>query len=279
MNLLDALRGLIRRWYIVVPGLVLAAAASIFVWIDTPPDYERSASLLLLPGQGVLPEGATNQYLYMGGLGPVADVVTRAVGGEGLVQAYREDGAEIDIARDASGTGPLMVVTVRATSERAAVDILDAVAEQAVVTLDQLQAEQGVRPADRVTMTTIAVAQESEILQRSRLVATGTIGLGVALVTLILASVIDGVLIRRRRPRRGKGEEPSGTLAPEDDPDQDADGDDDDPRLLGDERGDEWAPMWADEDRHERPRPDSRSSEATTRQRVPEPAGRVDDRP
>jgi len=283
VNLLDALRGLIRRWYVVVPGILIAAVASFFVWTDTPPDYERSTSLLLLPGEGVLPEGATNQYLYMGGLGPVADVLTRAVGGEEMVQAYRTEGAEVEIVRDGSGSGPLMFLTVTASSDQAAQRILEAVAEQTAVTLDELQAEQGVRPVDRVTVSTIAMVQESEILQRPRLIATGTVGLGISLVTLVVASVLDGMLTRRRRPRRDAeqaGEEPDVL----DDAVSDGDGGVSDRPVTGTHSADteEWEPLWADTDREDtmpgRPRSGGVDTRAGhERELVRRPSGGGDD--
>ena len=47
MTLVGTLRGLLRRWYVVVPGLVLAVAAAVGCYLTVAPQYERTATQLL----------------------------------------------------------------------------------------------------------------------------------------------------------------------------------------------------------------------------------------
>ncbi|QAY59976.1 hypothetical protein ET475_08190 [Microbacterium protaetiae] len=151
---------------------------------------------------GVLPKGATNQYLYMGGLAPVADVLTRAVDSDEMVQTMRENGAEVAIARDGSATGPVILLTVTADSDDAAATMIDDIVAQTAVTLDQLQAAQNIPEDDRVTVSTISVDTKSTVHERSRMVRAGAAGVAIAMVALILASVIDGLKTKRRRGKR-----------------------------------------------------------------------------
>ncbi|UJP08881.1 hypothetical protein L2X99_10310 [Microbacterium sp. KUDC0406] len=199
MNVLDVLRGLLRRWYIVVPGAIVAIVAAVGMWAVTPSEYERSASQLLLPGAGVLPDGVTNQYLYLGGLAPVADVLTRAVGSGELVESYRAEGIETVITRDAAATGPVILLTVTARSASSAEEAIDALLKETATTLDQLQADQKVAEVDRVTVSTIAVDTKGTVSNRSRLLMAGVVGFGLLLASIVLASVMDGLSTRRRR--------------------------------------------------------------------------------
>lgn len=199
MNLLDAIRGLVRRWYISIPSVLLAVAVALGVWTITPAEYQRTAAQLLLPGENLLPEGETNQFLYLGGLSPVADVLTRAVNATEPVRELREGGAEIEIARDASAQGPVLLLSATAKSDAAAEEMVNTVLGLTETTLEQLQVDQGIALQDRVTVSTIAVDQTGKKIQRSRVVFTVAAGLGVALLGLAIASTVDGLVGRRRR--------------------------------------------------------------------------------
>jgi len=208
MNVLDTIRGLVRRWYISVPGLILAAVAVVGVWQVTPPEYERSASQLLLPGLGVLPEGATNRFLFIGGLAPVADVLVRAVSSDdALNEILREHpNTQVHIIRDPTASGPVVLTTVTARDDAHIGEILDEVLTLTSETLERLQGEEGIPTRDRVTMNAIAIGQESTTRDRDRLVTSAAVGLGVALLTVVLASVVDGLVVRSRRRKTGAKE-------------------------------------------------------------------------
>lgn len=205
MTLAETFRGLVRRWYIVVPGLILAAAAAIGAFSQIAPGYERSATRLLLPGLGTVPEGATNPYLFLGGLTQAADVLVRAVGGEEaigeLVAAHK--GLEIAVTRDPTSSGPVILLTVTAASDSDAAMALDALIEQSTETLERLQVEQNVRPVDRITMTTLTASTEGTLQQRTRIVVSAGVGLVVAVLTLVVASLVDG-FARKKRTRNRK---------------------------------------------------------------------------
>lgn len=201
MNLLDILHGLARRWYIIVPGVLVAAAAVYGMWQVTPPEYTRSASQLLLPGEGLLPDGATNRFLFIGGLAPVADVLVRSVNADEEMHALLEanPGAEIEVGRDTMASGPVVVATVTAPEEAMVAPLIENVLALTTDTLARLQREEGISARDRVALSTIAVDQQSEIRVRDRMVVSAVAGLGVLLLTVVLASVVDGVLVHSRR--------------------------------------------------------------------------------
>lgn len=201
MSLLDILRGLVRRWYVVLPGMLLAAAGAFGAWTVVPPDYERSAFQLLLPGQGTLPEGASNPFLYLGGLTAPADVLVRAASSEDSLRSILDEhpSVEIEIVRDAAAAGPMILTKVTAPSDAEAGDVLTFVVQKTTDTLETLQAAEGIPEADRIVIALVSIEEEGVARQRDRLVASAGVGLGLAIVTLVLASVMDGLAARSRR--------------------------------------------------------------------------------
>jgi hypothetical protein len=222
MNLLDTLRGLARRWYVVIPGIVLALAAALGAWKVVGPEYERTATVLLLPGVGTLPEDALNPYLYLGGLTAVADVAVRAVGSEEALRPVLEPypGAKAEVARDASTAGPVIVITVTTKRNADAKELVGALVENTSTALDELQTSENIALEDRVTVTPISIDSMSTAEQRNRILVSAGVGLTIIVLTLVAASLIDGLATRStRRPPRN---DPTSDTVPSDVADTDA---------------------------------------------------------
>lgn len=204
MNVADTLRALIRRWYIVVPGLLLAAAVAVGAWVAVKPAYERSATQLLLPGEGVMPEGATNPFLFLGGLSQATDVLVRTLSSGETVEEVvgRYPGTEVEVRRDPTTSGPVVWTTVTAQSDADAAGALEAMLAQAESALARLQTEQNVRARDEITITTLTQDTESTPQQRTRMVLAAGAGAAAVAATLVVASLVDG-LARRRGGRGG----------------------------------------------------------------------------
>lgn len=200
MMLSETLRGLGRRWYIVAPGIVLAAAAAGGAMYLIPPGYERSANQLLIPGADSVPEGA-NPYLFLGGLSPAADVLVRAIGSENVLNEVTEEhpGVDIEISRDTSTAGPIIVIVVTASNDTAAEEVLELLVDRTGDVLDDLQDAESIAPDNRVTVQPITVDERSTLQQRSRIIAAAAAGMGVLVLTLLLAGLVDGLSMRRRQ--------------------------------------------------------------------------------
>ena len=61
-NLLSAS---LRRWYVIVLGVLLTAGATYLVYDASEPTYEISGTAVLLPGSSTVPDGG-NGFLYLG---------------------------------------------------------------------------------------------------------------------------------------------------------------------------------------------------------------------
>jgi hypothetical protein len=211
MTLADTLRGLWRRWYIVIPGILLAAALAAGAWSVIPPGYERSSTQLLIPGAASMPEGA-NPYLFLGGLTPAADVLVRAVGSENEKNDVIEEypGVEIKVTRDVSTAGPVVLIAVTAASDADAEEVLGVVVNRTETLLDQLQETEKIAETNRVTLLPVTVDSQSLLDQRNRFLAVAGVGLAGTALTLIVASLVEGLSVRRKR--RGEvGGEPEDT--------------------------------------------------------------------
>ncbi|WP_167042563.1 hypothetical protein [Salinibacterium sp. ZJ454] len=210
MKFSDTLRGLLRRWYIVFPGILLAAAAAAGAWYVISPGYERSATQLLLPGADSLPEGA-NPYLFLGGLVPAADVLVRAIGSENVLNEVVEEhpGVEIEITRDITTAGPVILIVVTAGSDAAAEEVLGLLVERTETTLEQLQKVESIAVENRVTVLPLTVDTQSVPQQRTRMLATAGAGLGGVVLTLLLAGLVDGLSTHRRRHATPPRDEPT----------------------------------------------------------------------
>ena len=204
MNLADTLRGLLRRWYITFPGLVLAVAVAIGAWKVTPPSYERSATQLMLPGAKSMPVDS-NPLLYLGGLSYAADVLVRAVGAENVVNEVlaAHPGTQILVERDGSSSAPFIVITVTAPTDAEAGEVLGDLVDRSVTVLDDLQTSQKIPVNNRISLEEITIDQVGTIQQRNRMVITGVAGLAVLALALLAAAMIDGLSRQRRRGARG----------------------------------------------------------------------------
>lgn len=207
MNFSETLRGLLRRWYITFPGIILAVAVALGAWVAIPPSYERTATQLLLPGSGNIPADS-NPLLYLGGLSFAADVLVRAVGSESTLNAIKKDHpkAQVVVTRDNTSGGPFIVVTVDAPTDAEAgvvvADFIDRTSSQ----LETLQVDQNIPLRYRITVVPVSEDDKGILQQRNRIVAAVGGGVVILALSLLLAGLVDG-LSRRRR------------LGPADDPD------------------------------------------------------------
>jgi len=206
MRPVDVLRMLLRRWYVVVVGLVLSIAVGATAWNAVEPEYERQGTQIVLPGLCSLPEGATNPYLYLSGLSLPTDIVAQAVTGQSVLADVRREipGAEVEVFR--SGTSaPILTITVRARSDAAAEKLLGIMMERTVTTLTSMQESEDISSANRMSIMTLTADTQSTKDQRKRMLAAGGTGLGTLVLSLALAALIDGLVIRRRRSGRRSG--------------------------------------------------------------------------
>lgn len=203
MNLGVILKGLLRRWYILLAGLLLAIGASAGVWLTVPGQYELTSTQLLLPGRSSLPPDSENPLLYIGGLGLAADVVVRATGSQNMVKEIGEQhpGATFEVSRDPTTPGPVILITVRAPNDDEAGVVLDRLMEQTVAVLAELQEKENIPESYRITVITTTRTEQGVPRDRTRLILSGAVGVAMAGASVLLAALVEGIAVRQRAKR------------------------------------------------------------------------------
>jgi hypothetical protein len=216
MYLHDLIRSLLRRWYLVLFGLLLTAGLAWAAFQTIPVTYESRASMVLLPPKiSTEPDG--NPYLYLGGLGQALDVLTRSLDAdaerERLEDAHPE--ATYEAIADTTTSGPIMLITSTASTPAGARNLTAAVLEAVPTVLSDLQTDLGVPVDSRITVMTLSVDTAATVDAKLRTQALGALIAAGVTLTILLTGLLDGLLrSRRSRPGRGRGTHVGDETAP-----------------------------------------------------------------
>jgi hypothetical protein len=201
MYFLDALRVLLRRWYVVAAGLLLTAlgTAAALNWVPTSHQASGQA-LLLLPSEISGAESPSNPYLNL----PDELTMTASI----VAGSMTTRDAERDLVRDGftssysvavnPGGGPLILITTEDTDAAEALATRDELISRVGAELDRMQSEVGVPTRQWIHTSPTAVTKRAEALPGSKMRAgAATVGAGLT-VTLLMAFVVDRFRSRRR---------------------------------------------------------------------------------
>lgn len=203
--IMEVLRALGRRWYVVLLGLALTVGLAYAATQVSPPEYNARALILLLPGSNAVAEGG-NPFLALSGLEQPGSIVVAyfdSAGAKDEVAAI-SGSAQFEVALDASTRGPVIAVDVTDTSTTSTMAVLGALLERVPAELARLQAEVDA-PSESVITSMPIVVDTTPELDYSGTVRLGIAGavVGVA-VTGLLAFTLDGLILRRAARRGGK---------------------------------------------------------------------------
>lgn len=203
-----SLISMLRRWFIVVPGLLAAVALAAGAWFVVPATYQRTATLLLVPGAGTVPEEG-NPYFYLGGLTQAADVLVRAVGSENTRRDIKDQypGVAVQVTRDPTTAGPVIVLVAEAENDADAGSVLALLVKRAGDDLRDLQAVDRILPSDRIQVRAVSIDDHSTLRDRTRMVVAAGVGAFVVLLTVLAAAVVEFRANRRSRPDLVSGDE------------------------------------------------------------------------
>lgn len=198
MNLSNVLFAARRRWYLIIAGLMAAAALAGLAYNTVQPTYTRDASVVLIPDKASVPDGG-NPYLYIGGLSQAADVLARAASSQTVLDPIvkADPGSTVQIQRDASTSGPVIAVSVNTPDAAGAGPTLDRALAAISSTLTELQDKEHL-PADRrITVSQLAADTKNTAETKTQLIATGAAAIAGVAATLMLTLFIDGLMLSR----------------------------------------------------------------------------------
>lgn len=217
MDFLTLLRILARRWYVVVPMIVLSVVVSMRTVSSVKPDYEAQGTMLLLgpresaPPASAPPEAAptvVNPYTSF-----TSSLSTMAVALQVVVTdgTHRRELADKGLSDDYDAVvgedGPTIEVTATAPSERVAVETLQTIFSMLSEELQQRQAAVGAPPQLQITAQPLVVpddAAEVSVARDRAMAALAVLGL---LATISAGLITDSLATnRQRRTTRGRHE-------------------------------------------------------------------------
>ncbi|MFJ8031745.1 Wzz/FepE/Etk N-terminal domain-containing protein [Streptomyces sp. NPDC096032] len=213
MDLAEIFRVMRRRWYVLLPGLLLTACLTVAVALVVPVTYQSQSTVVLLNSQKATVAYDGNPFLStQTSLTGMADSLARNLNSDISLRELKSRGAkgtfEAKLADNAQG--PLMWLTVTGTDKAAVLAsdrILTAYAKER---LNQFQKQQSVAPKAMIRMTTIVPPQNPVAQTKTRLeylIMAGGLGLVLSLVATFY--------VEARRRSRTAAAQPDGTAGPD----------------------------------------------------------------
>lgn len=176
MDIIEIALTVFRRWYVVVPVLMLTGVLAYAVASNAEPEYQTAGSFLLADAALV---GDRDQ--------PPVSVTPQVIGeivqGGAVRQQVRQQGGTADYEISVEGPDGLMRVTAAGDSEAAAVTTVQVVMEEIQRALSERQAEAGVPEQGRGSVEVLSsaasaeqqVVDEGEETEAVRFVSTGSL--------------------------------------------------------------------------------------------------------
>jgi hypothetical protein len=206
VDVLSVLLTVVRRWYITLPLLVASAAVTLAVYDNIAPDYQATATVVLLTqacsaqnGPGSNPTvTCTNPYYGGAATGrPVAAAIEPVILSGSNLATYANQGLSTNVTMNVSDAG---FIDLSATGKKPAV--VGATIQAMLGDVDRvsadLQRSSGADPSQWVRPQTLAVDAVPKQLSGNRQRAAIAIGVVGGLASLFAAVVVDGILRRRQ---------------------------------------------------------------------------------
>ncbi|WP_375386203.1 hypothetical protein [uncultured Microbacterium sp.] len=205
--LLDVIRALGRRWYVLVIGALATAGLVYGAYVVSPPQYTARALILLLPSQTAVGAGG-NPFLELSGLEQPAGIVVAYFGSASARDEVKQQSetAKFTVGIDDSTRGPVIAIDVTDASDQTTLSVLDYVADRIPQELERLQSDVAT-PSNAMigsmTLTIDSQAKKDNSATIRSVIAAGVLGI---VLTGIVAFSLDG-LLRRRTIRRSASDE------------------------------------------------------------------------
>ena len=204
--LLQVVRALARRWYIVLVGLLLTAGLVFAAYDNTPPKYSARGLVLLLPSHDAVGAGG-NPFLMLSGLEQAAGVVVAyfsSSSAESEILSISPT-AEYQVAIDDATRGPVIAVDVISSSPEETLGTLQHIVGRIPQELTRLQKQVGV-PANAEINSMELTVDGKATTDRGAMMRTMIAALMGGLGSTCLAAVlIDSKTQQTKSRRRRQG--------------------------------------------------------------------------
>ena len=160
---LDVMRALGRRWYVVLAGLLLTAGLVFGAYKASPPEYNARALVLVIPSKASLGKGG-NPLLQLSGLEQPASIVSAYFASAPALAevAQLSPTAEFEVALDASTRGPVIAVDVTDKTAADTLRVRDYLLTRIPTELQRLQQEADARNGTFVDTLLLVADREAK---------------------------------------------------------------------------------------------------------------------
>lgn len=207
MRVRETVGSLLRRWYIVLFGLLLTSAMCWVVQERVPATYEAKGSMVLMPPSATVgTEG--NPYLYLGGMSEALDVLIRHVTAAETVKRVLDDFPDTtySVQADRSTSGSIVVVSAAGATAEDTLGVLQAALDKVPAALTGMQDELSIADKLRINVRTVVVdnqaTKDDQTQTRMMMLAAGAGVVG----TLLFTAMGDGFLRGRNNARDTDGD-------------------------------------------------------------------------
>lgn len=192
---------LLRRWYLFLPLLALTAFGALRVGEGLHPQYEASATALLVPGPGS--SGSNSPY---GDLSETSNVLVIVLSSAETREGLEDQGLSPDYRVQGSSNSGLLIVTALSDTRPGSVAAGQAVVDLAREELAQRQAAAGVPPQAQIGLQVLQAPSVGNLVTQGEQRNPAIVGIvGVALavaLTFLCDSLLEPLTKRRRRARQ-----------------------------------------------------------------------------
>lgn len=211
MDFWNAIKVLVRRWYIVGLGFLITVGGAIGVNSSIAPSYTAVGSMVLAVPPN-LPERAAsaNPYLAYGNLSVAAKVVASAMNQPSVVREQRAKGATgtflVDL--DPERSSPIITVNSRAGNAADAIRTVEVVTAGVQQLLSERQKSLGAPQNTWITANSVVVPEEANRAIGSRLRAVSAVMVLGFIGTLTLAFAVEGWSQAKRQKQEPPAADP-----------------------------------------------------------------------
>lgn len=187
-----------RRWYVLIPLLVISLAAAYVVGSRSQSDYEVTGAVMLVaPADNPVP---SNPY--------AADSAVQILGIKAMSSSTRssfvERGLSGDYEIEYDDDTPVMEITVVGESQEVALGTGQQLVKYLSSTLGRSQGELGVPRAARVVLTIVDAPDVVNPTEGGTVRVTAILAVLGIVVSFLIAVIVDAILARRRSLAQAK---------------------------------------------------------------------------
>ena len=207
MDLFTTIRILLRRWYVVLPALLLTAGGAAFTMKAVSPSYEATGAVVLLgpatagaPVVGEPTPPPVNPYLEFGGaLETTGEILSRSLMSEATVERLAKQGATAtyEVGTGSEGGSPIVNVIATGPDEADAKRTVSIVIAEVREELKRRQEAAGAPASQFIRVEDVTVPTHATKMAGSTLRAVAAVmALGLAL-SFGLGFMAEAIAVRR----------------------------------------------------------------------------------